>query len=645
MYQHFYHMNTKPFQNYPASHIFFPSNVHKGGWNFLIHGIKDKEPFLLITGNYGSGKTMLCQKLLHSLERKNFPLHHVFIPVASYSYTDILTLTATTLSLDIQNIDRKDIQSVLFRYLEEHSVPEQIYILVDDVHEFDHTALDKLRILANYNIRSHFPFKLIIFAHSSFLSHLKKEPLTSLDQRIQRRYHLTPLDFHETKEYIYFRLLRSGVQGQPTFDNEALDTIYSRSGGFPRLINNICDASLLYGAAERLTVINPQTVYKALDYLGEQIPLSVQPQEQNKPASDNFVQPGSDFSFNRPANEQVQPSLTTPSGNSSEGDNGGRGTIDFTSISTEQTNSQHRENSINASAAPPFFSFHFPSLKRSTLAWLVIIFLSLFIVGFLWRHDVIGTISHIDPRTQAHDDFQKNDSKHLDPIHKENVYPPHVLMSRDKMPNTYAQKQDGADISQLTLRQNAGNDTLRKSLHTYVDPSDDHPFSYNSLSKQEPDTAIPDQMNNTPRNMPYSLVLSSCRERINAARVLEKFEKKGLLSLTIAPSNSHGSSKWWMVYYGRYANEAEAKEMREKLNLKNALITKVPFTASFGRFNSLDKAKRRYTELRSKGHYPYILEKNSTYLVCLGAYTTHSHALSIYNNNDNFKQDPQVIQL
>ncbi len=128
----------------------------------------------------------------------------------------------------------------------------------------DILTLNKLRLFANFNIEGFFPIRLLFFSYLSFLDKLKSDIFQPLNQRIKRRYSLEPFNFQETREYIYFRLVRSGAHGVPLFTDDAIQGIFDHSKGIPRIINNICDGCLLLGASQGLTTIDKTIVTGAI---------------------------------------------------------------------------------------------------------------------------------------------------------------------------------------------------------------------------------------------------------------------------------------------------------------------------------------------------------------------------------------------
>ena len=269
MYKQFYLMRKEPFDSHPTPELFYKSKAHQNGWNYLLQGIKTNEPFLLLTGDYGAGKTLLYLKLA-KLIKKNSHLPSVYISTPTYNFTMMLEKILTELDLSVDETDRADesrLQQMIYEYFEnkkKNGKKKIIYVVIDDAQEFSYSFINKLRLFASYNYSGFFPIKIILFAHPYFLKMLNYKKIAPFGQRIKRIYSITPLGFEETKEYIYFRLIYSGAAGKPVFDNEAIQYIQEISKGNPRLINNICDNCLLAAVNEKNNLISRSLVTHAM---------------------------------------------------------------------------------------------------------------------------------------------------------------------------------------------------------------------------------------------------------------------------------------------------------------------------------------------------------------------------------------------
>ncbi len=271
MYKQFYLMEKEPFDIHPSPELFYKSNSHQNGWGYLFQGIKANEPILLVTGEYGTGKTLLCLRLvqlLKALKKKN-KLPSVYLSTPTYDFSRVLEKIITELNIPMDGVDaskESKLQQIIYDYFEVAADNDKnIYLVIDDAQDFNYSFINKLRLLCSYNVAGEFPIRLILFAHQDFFGMLNDKKNAAMAQRIRRIYRLNPFEFEETREYIYFRLTYSGASGAPVFDDDAIELIQSASRGIPRVINNICDNCLLVASSERLNQIDAEMVTEAME--------------------------------------------------------------------------------------------------------------------------------------------------------------------------------------------------------------------------------------------------------------------------------------------------------------------------------------------------------------------------------------------
>ncbi|MCG8615117.1 MAG: AAA family ATPase [Desulfobacterales bacterium] len=264
MYKEYFLMQSEPFAPFPSPRLFFKSRVHENAWKNLVYCLKRKEPVVMTAGEYGTGKTLLCLKLIQFMEKNNVtPM--VYIPSPGYSFSMLLEKIARELGLPADAGNLEETQRFIYEYFE-NDPPERnryIYIIIDDIQEFDHEFVAGLTRLITYNNYGYFPLRLFMFGHTGFLKKLDERNLVSFRQRI-KRVPLQPLGVPEVTEYIYFRLIASGASGSPVFNETAIELITSASKGLPRLINKICDSSLLIAYKRRANFIDEHIVSAAL---------------------------------------------------------------------------------------------------------------------------------------------------------------------------------------------------------------------------------------------------------------------------------------------------------------------------------------------------------------------------------------------
>lgn len=279
MYNAYHTMTKEPFLNKTSPELFFESRIHRGAWSFLNASLQSEEPVILLTGEYGTGKTLLCLKLVEILKQQEQPYVYISTPMQSYSEA----LRGICKALNIERSSEEDEDSLhrlVYSFFE--SNPDQtLMLLLDDAQEHNAKALNKVRMLVNYNVDGRSPIRLFLFGSPAFVKRLQAPDLEPLDQRIKRRYSMEGLNFIETKEYIYFRLLEAGATGSPFFPDDTIRSIVEITNGIPRRINNICDMCLQIATTSGVDIVKSHVVSEAIAYLGWQIADNVLPSKSS----------------------------------------------------------------------------------------------------------------------------------------------------------------------------------------------------------------------------------------------------------------------------------------------------------------------------------------------------------------------------
>lgn len=243
MYREFFGLREKPFNVTSDPNFLFLSRVHKEALSHLLYGIKERKGFLEITGEVGAGKTTLCRALLNQLD-------------SNTKSALILNSTLPELQL-LQNIledfgipvDRRNKISML-KLLNDFLMSEvakgnNVILIIDEAQNLKNSMLEEIRMLSNLETEKEKLFQIILVGQPELRNKLGSVQLRQLRQRIAVRFHITPLEKDEAAKYIYHRLAVAGSKGDIVFAPEAVECIYGFSGGIPRIINMVCDKSLL----------------------------------------------------------------------------------------------------------------------------------------------------------------------------------------------------------------------------------------------------------------------------------------------------------------------------------------------------------------------------------------------------------------
>lgn len=272
MYEEFYGLKEKPFNLTPDPRFFFLSENHRGAFEHLLYGIKEREGFILITGEVGTGKTTLCRALLNRIDAHTTDSALILNPM--FSGKELLQCILSDFGLQSGGTTKKELLDELNRFLlKQHSANRTSIVIVDEAQNLPLPVLEELRILSNLETEKDKLLQIILMGQVELKEQLSVPRLRQLNQRISIRYHLQPLARDEVPRYIQHRLAVAGSPGDVRFAAEALREIYRYSQGIPRLVNLASDRALLAGYADQTREIRRQTVIKGLKSLeGEEVP-------------------------------------------------------------------------------------------------------------------------------------------------------------------------------------------------------------------------------------------------------------------------------------------------------------------------------------------------------------------------------------
>jgi general secretion pathway protein A len=246
MYKKFYGFKERPFEITPNPSYVYLSEKHKEALAHLQYALNEGKGFTVITGEAGTGKTTLVYKLLSNLSG-NIRICYIFNPMIERK--DLLKYICNDLGIESEGI-KTGAQPLLLLYnflLNCFTNNEKVFLFIDEAHCLEPDLLQDVRLLTNLETAKSKLLHVVLLGQPELNDTLAKPEFRPLKQRISVRYHLRPLQLEETKEYILFRLKRSGSRNIKIFSDSAIKEIYRYSQGLPRLINIVCDNALLSG--------------------------------------------------------------------------------------------------------------------------------------------------------------------------------------------------------------------------------------------------------------------------------------------------------------------------------------------------------------------------------------------------------------
>ena len=260
MYKSFYKLQRNPFEITPDPSFLFPTTRHNEALASLYYGVTAHRGFVVLTGEVGTGKTLILRSLLGLLQRRDVAFALIFNP--TLSPLEFMRYIALDFGLPVTGKAKDELIHVLNGFLlRRHEKKLTTILVVDEAHHLSAEILEEIRLLTNLETSQQKLLQIVLAGQPELDQKLDSHELRQLKQRIALRCHLEALSLNETREYMGRRLRISGAPaaGQ-IFSVRAIETVFGHSRGIPRLINTICDNALLSGYAKQAATITPEIV-------------------------------------------------------------------------------------------------------------------------------------------------------------------------------------------------------------------------------------------------------------------------------------------------------------------------------------------------------------------------------------------------
>jgi general secretion pathway protein A len=249
MYTEFFGLHEKPFELSPDPRYLFLSASHREALGHLIYGIEQREGFIAITGEVGTGKTTLCRTLI---QRLGSDCEVAFLFNPHLSPLELLKAINAEFGLSTFGSSMPELLEVLNEFLLDKKAKDRnVLLLVDEAQTLSTETLEQMRLLSNLETRTAKLLQIVLLGQPELDEKLETQELRQLCQRIAVRRHLGPLTAAETRDYVHHRLRIAAGGERRVFTDAALSVIHRTSGGVPRLINVLCDRALLAAYAEK----------------------------------------------------------------------------------------------------------------------------------------------------------------------------------------------------------------------------------------------------------------------------------------------------------------------------------------------------------------------------------------------------------
>ncbi len=248
MYLNHFGLNEAPFRITPHTEFFFSGANRGATLEALLYAITHDEGIVKVTGEVGSGKTMLCRVLVERLPKS---VETIYLANPSLSRDEILHVIAADLQID----SRGERVTILLRSLQErliklYAAGRRVVVLIDEAHAMPIETLEEVRLLSNLESNRHKLLQIVLFGQPELDAHLAAPNMRQLKERITHSFRLEPLVRSDVESYIDFRMRAAGYRGPNVFAPPAMKLITRASEGLTRRINILADKSLLAAFAD-----------------------------------------------------------------------------------------------------------------------------------------------------------------------------------------------------------------------------------------------------------------------------------------------------------------------------------------------------------------------------------------------------------
>jgi len=244
MYREYFGLREAPFTLTPDTDFFYNRGSHREALEVLQVALQSGEGFIKVTGEVGTGKTLLCRQLLNLLDER---FVSAYVPNPFLNPTALRMALAEELGIEFaRNIGQhRLLKLITARLVELSSAGKQVVVVLDEAQAIPDDSLEALRLLTNLETEKHKLLQVVLFGQPELDSRLAQNRLRQLKQRIAFSYRLKPLDRRALREYVDHRLRVAGYQGGALLTRSALQKLQRVSRGIPRLVNLVCHKALM----------------------------------------------------------------------------------------------------------------------------------------------------------------------------------------------------------------------------------------------------------------------------------------------------------------------------------------------------------------------------------------------------------------
>ena len=263
IYTTFFKLKERPFALLPDPEFIFWSESHTRAFAMLEYGLVTRAPITLITGDIGAGKTTLLQHLVHSVGDE---VRIALLSNSTGERSDLLRWVL--LALDQKGGGEESYIELFERFqsflIAEYAAGRRVVVIIDEAQSLTRESLEELRMFTNINNGKDELLQLILVGQPELRDIIQRHDMTQFAQRVSSAFHLPAMDVQTVRNYITHRIQVAG--GDPKiFPLSAKDQIYQATGGVPRLVNQLCDLSMVYAYTKESLRVSRLIVQQVID--------------------------------------------------------------------------------------------------------------------------------------------------------------------------------------------------------------------------------------------------------------------------------------------------------------------------------------------------------------------------------------------
>ena len=261
MYKAFYSLKRNPFEITTDPSFLFPTGRHNEALAALYYGVRRRKGFVVLTGEVGTGKTLLLRCLLQAL-KQNRDVAYAYVFNGRLSPVEFLQYIVSDLGLPAGSKNKGELLLQIAHYVISRSQKNLTTVLVvDEAHHLSAEILEEIRLLTNLETAEEKLLQILLVGQPELDDKLDSPGLRQLKQRIALRSRLVALNSEETKGYIQRRLQLAGCPYPAAlFPPETIAAVYQHSQGLPRLINTVCENALIAAYARQMRSVSPDII-------------------------------------------------------------------------------------------------------------------------------------------------------------------------------------------------------------------------------------------------------------------------------------------------------------------------------------------------------------------------------------------------